>query len=607
MRWFGGFIGPTTAPREPVDVRRACAESTRLWLVGSWPDHEVQLGRTRRGPVAVIGSCSASPHDVSSMASHGVLNDVVLRWPGSYVVLEVTDATTTIWTDVGGAWPIYTVSADGGTYWASSSRALAGLTGAHPDLDRLAAWLVAPFAPVLLNDRSAFAGITLAPPGHRLTLHRNGTRTARRTWIPRARDGSPAARLRTELAAAVTVRMDTARRPTLDLSGGYDSTALAMLAAEHSSTDRPVTAVTVHPATITTGGDLTHAREAATRCGITHRLYPLDAEHAPYSQLNAVPITDEPAPSTIAHARFAGQLAWMRDTLGTDCHLTGDGGDSLLCSPPVMLADLIATRQGSRALAETIKWARLRRLSVWPLLVAACRTARISRPDALRSLAGFLQTGQPGGRWDGDVRWFLAQPPPAWATPTARERASALTTRVADHISPVPAGSFTTTAITEAMADVGRTARADVQLAEHVGVPLHNPFIDSRVIDAYLSVSLKARPGPAHYKPILRDAMADLFPAALAARVTKGDFNADHYAGMRHNLADLHALADGQLAALGLVDPAALRRTLTLTASGLPVAFSTVEPAIAAEVWLRALATAPPVEWVEARPTESAA
>jgi asparagine synthase (glutamine-hydrolysing) len=34
-----------------------------------------------------------------------------------------------------------------------------------------------------------------------------------------------------------------------------------------------------------------------------------------------------------------------------------------------------------------------------------------------------------------------------------------------------------------------------------------------------------------------------------------------------------------------------------MTAAGLPIAFSTVEPAIAAEVWLRALVDAPPVAW----------
>ena len=75
---------------------------------------------------------------------------------------------------------------------------------------------------------------------------------------------------------------------------------------------------------------------------------------------------------------------------------------------------------------------------------------------------------------------------------------------------------------------------------------------------------------------------------------------------MRANLPALHALADGRLAALGLIDPAALRRALTMTAAGLPVAFSTVEPAIAAEVWLRALADAPCIAWTTGAGTGAA-
>ncbi|EYT90792.1 hypothetical protein ThrDRAFT_03570 [Frankia casuarinae] len=156
----------------------------------------------------------------------------------------------------------------------------------------------------------------------------------------------------------------------------------------------------------------------------------------------------------------------------------------------------------------------------------------------------------------------------------------------------------------EGMAEVGRSARADIQLAEAAGVALHNPFTDSRVVDTYLSVSLGDRPGPADYKPVLRAAMANLFPARLAERTTKGDFNPDHYQGMRTNLASLHALADGRLAALGLVEPGEFRQTLTMMAAGLPVPFATVEPALAAEVWLRALGDTSDVAWIP-RTTES--
>lgn len=416
-------------------------------------------------------------------------------------------------------------------------------------------------------------------------------------WWPRPRAGSPAERLRTELTASVALRLDSAPALTTDLSGGFDSTALALLAAQQAGSGQTVTGVTVHPAGRDSGGDLDYARLAAQRPGITHRLMPLTSRHAPYTALEDVPRTDEPAPSTIAHARFAGQLRWIRDTVGTDCHLTGDGGDSLLCTPPIMLADLIAVGDHRRAIVETLRWARLRRLPAWPLLAAAARTARTSRIDTLTTVAVSLRTGAPAPRSDGHIGWYPVDAVPPWATADARDRAAALARRAAARQTDVPPGTFATTVAAENMAEVGRSARADIQLAEHAGVLLANPFTDSRVIDAYLSVPLAQRPGPADYKPVLATAMNGLFPAMLAARTTKGDFNPDHYGGMRANLPALHALADGRLAALGLVDSAALRRTLTMTAAGLPIAFSIVEPAIAAEVWLRTLDDAPRTPW----------
>lgn len=561
---------------------------------------------TGRRFVAVIGPSGIARRDLARLGTFGVPDDVAWRWPGSYTTVEVTDEFTRVWTDLGGAWPVYTTAADGGVYWASSSRALAGLTHTGPNVDRLAAWLLAPSVPVLLAGRSAFAGVELVPAGHRLTVARDGVVRTNQMWSPRPRPGAADHRLRAELAAAVAVRVVAASAPTVDLSGGYDSTALALLAHESVGPDHAVTGVTVCPVGHPSGGDLDYARLVAERSGIAHRLMPLDADHAPYTSLCAVPVTDEPAPSTVAHARFSGQLHWMRTTLGTDCHMTGDGGDSLLCSPPIMLADLLATGRNRRGVVETIRWARLRRLPVWSLLVSAYRTSRSNRADALARLSVELFTGVRKAVPKGDIGWCATDLVPSWATYDARARAAAVASSVPQRFPEAAIGMFAATVAAEGIADVGRSARADIQLAETVGVPLHNPFTDSRVVDAYLSIPLDERPGSADYKPVLRDALADLFPAELAARTTKGDFNPDHYHGMRTNLPELHALADGQLAALGLVDPVELRRTLAMTAAGLPVPFSTVEPAVAAEVWLRALADAPDVVWTPVAAGEEA-
>lgn len=604
MRWFGGFCGPSAPPRIPVNSRPLRPGTAQCWTAGQWAGHEIRAAQSGRRTVAVFGPCGITTAELAHLASHGVPDDIAWRWAGSYTVAEITGTGTALWTDLGEAQPVYVTAADGGHYWASSSRALAALTGAQPDPGHLAARLLAPSAPAITGTGSAFTGISRIPAGHRaaLSAHAGGV-TQRRVWEPRERPGSPAGRLRDELAAAVAVRAGAASAPTADLSGGYDSTALALLAARNGPA---LTGVTVYPAGHPRGGDLDYARAAAALSGIRHRLMPLSAEHAPYSRLGTVPATDEPAPSTIAYARFSGQLQWMRDTFGTDCHLTGDGGDSLLCSPPIMLADLIAARRCRRAWAETARWARFRRLPVRPLWNSARRTARTNRPEALRDLAHSILCGCPGHGTDGDTGWYSPEPAPDWATSRAVDLAGAAAGDAADLAVPAPAALFAPALTAEGMAEVGRTARADIQLAEHHGVPLHNPFTDSRVIDAYLSVPLDQRPGPASYKPVLRDAMGDLFPPELAARTTKGDFNPDHYEGMRANLPALRELADGHLAALGLIDPDGFRRTLTMTAAGLPVPFSSVEPAVTAEAWLRAIDAAPPVAWTPAPQPEHA-
>ena len=597
MLWFGGFAGSSLFVREPGNARDLWDHVSGCWMVGTWPAHEVRTTWTDRRAVAVLGPCGITVDELANMAVRRVPDDVAWRWPGSYTVVCADGDGTTVWTDIGGAWPIYTLAADGGTFWASSSRALAGLTGNQVDMDWLAAWLLAPSVPGFFRNRSAFTGIDRVPPGHRLFLPATGAPVIRSMWRPRPSNGDHATRLRAELVAAVAVRVDSASTPTVDLSGGYDSTGLALLAAEWLHPDRTVIGTTLHPEGVTDRGDVSYARIAAEHPGIVHRLLPLNAHHRPYSDLDALPATDEPAPSTISHAHFSAQLDWLRAEFGSDCHITGDGGDSLLCSPPIMLADLIAARRYRRALVDTIRWARLRRLAVWPLLVAACQTACTSRTDALRTLACRWWTGEVGQTAAGGISWVPDVTVPPWVSPEGRRRAAAMALNGADQLRSMTGLDVTAVVTGGVMAEVGRSARADVQLAEHHGVALHNPFVDSRVIDTYLSVPLHQRPGPAEYKPILRDALADLLPASLAARRTKGSFSADFYQGLRANLSTVHDLVDGRLAELGLINPAALRHTLSAASAGVPVAFSAVEPAVAAEVWLRAIDAAPVVTW----------
>ncbi|MDQ2880143.1 MAG: albusnodin/ikarugamycin family macrolactam cyclase [Actinomycetota bacterium] len=270
-------------------------------------------------------------------------------------------------------------------------------------------------------------------------------------------------RLRTALTAAVAVRIDDSHQPSSDCSGGLDSTSLTLLAATHLDGPATLHAVTIHPAGTGCGGDLDYAAAAvAEQPRIRHQPCPLDARHLPYSRMTELmPATDEPAPTTVAIARVVAEFDLLR-RLGSDCHLTGDGGDTLLGGHPAYLADLALSGRAGRLCRHAIGWARLRR-----------------------------------GSWSPTHRraW------PAWSTTSARELARKVIASAQD-TAPIP-GSVGATALMEAIQAVGRTARSDAQVAEHYGVTVHNPFVDPQVIAAALSVPAWLRASPFRYKPLL--------------------------------------------------------------------------------------------------------
>ena len=170
MRWFGGFNNPAAPVRTPDEGSAwpSVPDLPGCWRVGHWAGHEFRTTRTGTRTVAVIGPCGMTRADLHRLGVHGVPDDVAWRWPGSYTTVEVTGEGVRVWTDLGGAWPIYFTREHGGVYWASSSRVLAALTGNRVDTAWLAAGLLAPDVPGVLGNRSAFAGIDHVPPGCRL-------------------------------------------------------------------------------------------------------------------------------------------------------------------------------------------------------------------------------------------------------------------------------------------------------------------------------------------------------------------------------------------------------------------------------------------------------
>ncbi|MDD9376513.1 albusnodin/ikarugamycin family macrolactam cyclase [Streptomyces sp. ZAF1911] len=592
---IGGFS--TTRPDLPHPLGAETIPTSSLWRLGSTPVRTTQR-RGRR--LHVIGLCGATDDEVQRLADLPVPTRATWQWPGTYAVLEELEHGLVLHTDPAAALPLYAVAWRGTWAWSTSPRYLGALVGARVDIERMVCAVLAPSLPILATGRSVFAGVQQLPPGARIELPSDGTpRTATTTWRPDPVNGAPPhLRLRVALTSAVRLRAHTGPALSCDLSGGLDSTTMAVLASRALPAGTALPGVTIHPQGILDGADLHYARltAAASQGRLRHHLLPLGDEHRPYTRLTDVPVTDEPAPSTLTQARLQAQLRWMRRELGTRTHLTGDGGDSILFQPPAHLADLLRHHRYARAAGEALGWARLRHTSVAPLLRDAAAMATTTREQALATLPAELTGGGKNNR--GNVRWFPALPLPAWATPPAVRLLTEAAEDYAAAPDPLPGLDASVRTLVDEIREVARTAVADAELASACGIELHNPFLDASVVDAVLRTPLGQRPSLYTYKPVLTKAFADALPAELTARTTKGAFEADHFAGMRAALPELLDTGGMHLASLDLIDGKLFRAQLRQAAAGVPMPLAHIEQALAVDTWLHTIGRAPVPAWV---------
>ena len=111
---------------------------------------------------------------------------------------------------------------------------------------------------------------------------------------------------------------------------------------------------------------------------------------------------------------------------------------------------------------------------------------------------------------------------------------------------------------------LSRMTRQLDQMVRPIGIMLGAPYYDDRVVEAGLAVRPADRVTPWRYKPLIVEAMRGIVPDASLARQTKANGTGDEEPGLRRHRADLLALwDDSRLAALGLIDAAALREACT--------------------------------------------
>ncbi|MFK8907680.1 lasso peptide isopeptide bond-forming cyclase [Streptomyces sp. YS-3] len=562
--------------------------SGRPWLIGRWHDDEIVTAQAGTTALAAIGCC---PLDGPRLRRHAgqlrgltQLDALARSTAGSFHLVAAHDGRLRVQGTASGLRLVFHAEIGGVRVAATRADILAAALGREPDVEQVAVRLLWP-VPHPLQEAPLWKGITAVPPQDALVVAADGRSTRHARWWtppePVRSLSAGAALARDALADAVHARTRQGGTVSCDLSGGLDSTSICFLADRSPS---HVVAST-WPGRDPADTDLHWARQAAEFLpDVEHVVWDADASPLVYTGLLTIDdLLDEPTIGVMDRSRVLHHLPAMADR-GSRLHLTGIGGDHVAWCSEAYYHRLLRTRP----LFAVRQLRGFRALWQWPLAGMA-RALSDSRPygkwlaDSVGHLRGPLPDTVSGALgWGGEPRLF------DWVTPEGEQLAARALRTAAQDARPLHRDRGLHADL-EQIRSCTRIIRQWDAMAARAGVPMASPFLDDRVIEAFLSVRPSERVSPWRYKPLLAAAMRDVVPQVCLRRNNKAAASMDASNGLREHRADLLALwEDSRLEQLGLVNGDALRALAQRPATpGLrqAILYST----IAAEVWLRGL------------------
>jgi hypothetical protein len=137
------------------------------------------------------------------------------------------------------------------------------------------------------------------------------------------------------------------------------------------------------------------------------------------------------------------------------------------------------------------------------------------------------------------------------------------------------------------LAAIRNNGRIQAHVRYMYGQKSQAPFLDHQVIRAATQLGLDLRAPQGQFKPLLRRALAGRgVPREVFERTTKGNYSPVAEAGLRKATGVILALLENsQLEALGIIDPAVVKRSIEQR--GLAANRYYLEPLVAIEIWLR--------------------
>lgn len=431
------------------------------------------------------------------------------------------------------------------------------------------------------EERTFFRDVRYLRAGHTLIVESGAPPSIRRHWdIP---EELPLSDLdETQAAEEVLALLQTAVADRLApegptgvlLSGGLDSSTVAVLAAERAQTPP----VATHYSCARWARCDERAYAAACRDAMGFELVEIAAERFPLlsGTRPEAPALDTP---------FVGWETFLRQSLetfrrrGVGVAMSGHGGDCLF--------------QGtSRTYLDGLLQGRI------GVLGELVREARESGYGVMRLVYRYLLAPLAPSGADALVGWLVGRPRrdpmPPWVAPELRGSTD-LANRMKSWRSFRGERRFQREARQNLYAyavhlgSVGRAVRWQSRVSRPLGIDLRHPLLDQRLVQAVLQVPPEMHFGAGRTKRLLRTAMVGRLPESVRTRRDKPQFRDLVRAGLANGASWIeHVLRDPISAELGFVDGSILRSRYTGSREhgfdGLEVPFW---HALTLELWLR--------------------
>lgn len=604
-RWFCGFSSVidssvATLPK-PLNGEMLWEGANPFWVCGNWAKQ--QIITLFEGPVrlAIVGTCLEPYESLVELFQNTVRShdySRLMRLPGNYNLIVEDEAKTYVFTDVAGLRPVFYTVYDSVVVYSSLGVALQQLTKAEVDLVWLATNLTSVTTPSLPERRSPFCNVQAIPPGHYLQIS-SGKPTCKRYWREPQEYKSlseAAEQLREQLLTAVEGRVRLYGNVTSDMSGGFDSTSLALIAAKSlEKRGQKLHTITLKSDPNTASEDVKCAQYAAS---LYPNIVPVMIENyelpADYSNLESIPLIDSPETEILGIGTISYALEIIKSK-GSLLHMNGEGGDAVLSAAHTYLVDLLRNAQIGKLFQHIYGWSRLGRSSPISLINSVIKLSLTSYRQGLLQQVKNLMAGQLPSQLlinpsctSKSIGWDSAPEVVSWWTKNLVELVEAELQSWVTVAAPFANSPGQHQSISVIQLN-GFCCKALQQIADINDVNIEFPYLDSLVIDACLSARAEERTTPFKFKPLLSTAFQHDLPKSVFTRTTKTAYTADEFVGLRQNLAVINKLFQTSLLAdKGLIDIREFRAAIKQFHMGIVNSgFTAFSQTMATELWLR--------------------